>query len=396
MLRLGVVGHGNRISGVIKDCLREVEPDLRVVGIIDPNEKRARSYLAECDREDVVFYKNLKEMISKAKLNALAIGTPCSLHTPYAVKAAQYDLPLYLEKPVATSMRQAAALERAFEKSKCQVVVSFPLRVSPLCTLTHEYITNGVVGSPEHINAVNYVNYGTIYYDTEPYRNFESTQGLFLQKATHDFDYMSYLMGANIIRVAAMANYGRLFGGKKKAGLVCSKCREVDTCLESPQNRKRNCSGGTLDDHLCLFGLDCGSPEKGMNEDSSSALIEVDSGVHGVYTQVFYSRRDAATRGATISGYKGTVSFDWYKNEMKYVRHHEPFTSTVKAGEGLSHFGGDLELAHDFINLIKGKGKSRTLIWKGIQSVYACLAANESIRKKCFVNVRQVGKQQCP
>jgi len=390
VIRLGVIGHGSRISSVIKSCLRAVDPDVRVAAIVDPDEPGARSRLTDSDQRDAVFYRNVREMMRKARLDALAIGTRCNLHAPYAVEASRYDIPLYLEKPVAISMKQATALERAFEKSKCQVVVSFPLRVSPLCTLAKQYVEQGAVGSPEHILAFNYVPYGTVFFDGA-YRNYEVTQGLFLAKATHDFDYMSFLMNSNIVRVAAMATWGRVFGGKKRTGLTCSKCREAETCLESPQNRKRNLSGGSSTDHYCLFSIDCGSPQTGMNEDSSSSLVEFASGAHGAYTQVFYSRRDAAARGATISGYHGTVIFDWYKNELKRVRHHEPFTDTVKADSGMSHFGGDLELAHDFINVIRGKGKSRTTIWAGIQSVYACLAAKESAHKHRFVKVRQVG-----
>ncbi|MEW6357460.1 MAG: Gfo/Idh/MocA family oxidoreductase [Planctomycetota bacterium] len=390
MIRLGVMGHGGRISGMIKSVFRQVAPDLRVVGVVDPDEPGARSRLAECDQKDAVFYKNVKEMVRGAKPDALAVGTRCHLHSPYGVEAAKYDLPLFLEKPVAISMKQAVDLERAFEKSRCEVVVSFPLRVSPLCILTRQYIEDGAVGSPEHILGVNYVPYGMGYFDGG-YRNFKITQGLFLQKATHDFDYMSYLMGSNIVRVAAMWTLGRVFGGKKASGLVCSKCKEAETCLESPENRKRNASGGTQSDHPCTFGIDCGTPKTGMNEDSSSAVLEFASGVHGAYTQVFYSRRDAGTRGATISGYHGTVSFDWYKNELKRVRHHQPFTDAIKAGAGLSHFGGDAELARDFIGIIQGKAKSRTPIWTGIQSAYACLAAKESAEKGKFVKVRQVG-----
>jgi len=390
MINLGVVGHGSRISGVIRRNLRAVDPDVRVVGIVDPDKKGARSRLDDCDKENVTFYKTLPEMVRKAKLDALAIGTRCNLHAPYAVEAAQYDLPLYLEKPVAISMKQAQALEKAFEKSKCEVVVSFPLRVSPLCALAHQLIEEGAVGEREHIMGVNYVPYGICYWE-EGYRNFKITQGLFLQKATHDFDYMSFLMGSNIVRVGAMANYGRVFGGNKPAGLVCSKCKDQDTCLESPQNRKHNNSGGSLADHLCDYSIDCGSPETGMNEDCSSALIEFASGAHGIYTQVFFSRRDSAIRGATVSGYHGTIIFDWYTNELKRVRHHAPFTDIVKAGQGMSHFGGDHELAMDFIRVIQGKTKSRTPIETGIQSVYACLAAKESAEKGRFVKVRQIG-----
>ncbi len=86
MIRIGVAGHGGRISDVIKSILRLVAPEIRVVGIVDPDEAGARGRLDECDRQDVVFYKTLPEMVKKAKLDALAIGTRCNLHAPYAIE----------------------------------------------------------------------------------------------------------------------------------------------------------------------------------------------------------------------------------------------------------------------------------------------------------------------
>ncbi len=38
MIRLGVIGHGNRVSSFIKENLRQIEPDVRVVGIVDPDQ----------------------------------------------------------------------------------------------------------------------------------------------------------------------------------------------------------------------------------------------------------------------------------------------------------------------------------------------------------------------
>jgi predicted dehydrogenase len=270
------------------------------------------------------------------------------------------------------------------------VLVSFPLRVSPLCELARERIAAGHVGTPEHVLAVNYVPYGTVYWEQE-YRNYSITGGLFLQKATHDFDYLCYLLDSRITRVAATAHYGGIFGGNKPANLRCSACDEQETCLESPQNRRRNGSGGSLEDHPCVFSVACGTAATGTNEDTSSALVEFASGVHGVYTQVFFSRRDAAARGATVSGYHGTIDFDWYRNELRYVRHHRPFTDHVGAGQGLSHFGGDAELGRNFVGMIAGMEKSRAPIQAGIASVYACLAARESARTGRFVEVRQPG-----
>ncbi len=389
-MRIGVVGLGGRASGVIYGPIKDVASDIHVTGVVDPNEEKARSRLSEDDKKEAVFYSTLDEMVRRGKPDGLFIGTRCNLHTPYAVQAAKYDIPLFLEKPVAVSTKQALSLEKAFEKSRCKVVVSFPLRVSPLCAFARQKIECGGIGEPVHIMAWNYVVYGMVYWEQE-YRNYSITQGLFLQKATHDFDYMSYLMGSPIVRIAAMATFRKVFGGNKPSGLVCSKCKETETCLESPQNRKRNRSGYHEGDHPCVFSADCGSVETGTNEDTSSALVEFASGAHGVYTQVFFTRRDAGARGSKVSGYLGTVNFDWYKNSLNYTRHHSPFSDTVSVDAGLSHFGGDRELALDFINLIKkGKGESRTPIRTGLASVYTCLAAKESYQKGRFVNVRQV------
>ena len=219
-LRLGVIGYGRRIHGLIGGPFREVEPDVRLVGVVDPNEQGARARIGELGArtaEEVRFYDDVPALLHGARPDAIAIGTRCNLHTPYAVQLAQTGLPLFLEKPVSISLEQAVALEDAFENAASPVVVSFPLRVSPLCELARCYVADGAVGDAVHVAAVNYVPYGTVYWE-QPYRDYDITGGLFLQKATHDLDYLMYLLGQPITRVAAMATRGRVFGGAKPAG----------------------------------------------------------------------------------------------------------------------------------------------------------------------------------
>ena len=392
-VRLGVIGYGRRIHGLIHGAFREAEPDLRLVGVVDPNEQGARARIGDLGprtAEGLRFYDDVPALLREARPDAIAIGTRCNLHTPYAMELAQTGVPLFLEKPVAISMEQAVALERAYENAAAPVVVSFPLRVSPLCVLARGYVADGAVGDAVHVNAVNYVPYGTVYWE-EPYRDYDITGGLFLQKATHDFDYLMYLLGRPITRVAAMATRGRVFGGAKPAGLWCSSCDETASCEESPENRRRNGSGGNLADHACVFSADSGSGQR-SNEDCSSALLEFADGSHGNYTQVFFARRDAAWRGATVSGYRGTVRFDWYAGELQRIRHHAPFSAVERVSGGASHHGGDLELARNFFAVAGGGAASRTPVETGIQSAYACLAARESAATGAFVAVRQVGQ----
>jgi len=65
------------------------------------------------------------------------------------------------------------------------------------------------------------------------------------------------------------------------------------------------------------------------------------------------------------------------------------FTDEIQPDGNMAHFGGDRELAHDFINVIAGKGDSRTPIQTGIHSAYTCLAAKRSAETGRFVDVRQ-------
>lgn len=389
MIKLGIIGYGSRIHNMVR-TFRKVEPDVRVHTILDPDIDGVRARLDAEDREEVHFVDDMDAFLSHPAFDAIAIGTRCNLHAPLAARVAATDLPLFLEKPVAVSMEQALALERAFEGSSCETVVSFPLRLTPLCTHVARLIDQGAVGRVEHIRAFNQVTYGTCYFDHVGYRNFEVTQGLFLQKATHDFDYLMMLAGSPIVRVAALEGRGRVFGGTRPPGLRCSACEDAETCPESPGQRARHGAGGSLADHACLFGRDLGTPETGMNEDASSALFAFASGAHGVYSQVFFSRRDAAARGAVISGYQGTVSFDWYRNEARLVRHHLPVSDCAQTTTGHDHMGGDIELARNFIDVIRGKARSRATIRDGLQSVYTCLAARESAARGGFVEVRQL------
>ncbi|MBL8993309.1 MAG: Gfo/Idh/MocA family oxidoreductase [Spirochaetia bacterium] len=362
-MKLAIIGLGSRMGNMLKEFYKYI-PDLKVVGVLDPDREKSKEKLQEKDRADVKYYETVSEMISGCKPDAISIGTRCHLHTPYAIEVSKTGLPLFLEKPVSHSMEQAITLEKAFAKSKSQVVVSFPLRASTLYAEAKRLLRSGAVGKIEHVLATNYVTYGDVYF-WNWYRDFSITQGLFLQKATHDLDYIMDAVGAPIVRVAAMASKGRIY---------------TDASL-------REKYGNDPDRE---FHEKIGTPESGMNEDSSSALLEFANGAKGVYTQVFFVRRKAHARGATFAGYQGTVSFDWYKGSIEKFSHHKPFVETIRGEEGEGHFGGDKVLIENFRDLAQGKGKSVSGIREGLQSVYACLAAKESAEKGVFVNVKQL------
>jgi predicted dehydrogenase len=385
-IRLGVIGYGHRIRHVL-GTIDRYRSGARVTAIVDPRAEELRAEFPEGLKEAAV-YADAEAMLDSGTLDGVLIGTRCSLHAPYAVQVLERNLPLFLEKPVATSWEQLRALHAAGATSRSPVVVSFPLRVSPLCEMARALIDSGVIGTVEQVQAVNRVPAYGYYYYHYWMRDDRETGGLWLQKATHDFDYINYLVGQRPRRICAMESK-TVFTGDMPAGLKCVECDRQEECMESPYNQFYH--QGLTDalepnDWLCSFAVDTG------NHDSATAIIEYESGMHAVYSQNFYIRRGAAARGATLIGYRGTLSFDWYQDEIVVHHHHSRRVERHRLeGQGEGHFAGDKELAHDFLDAVVGRPAARAPLEAGILSLHMCLMARDSCASHTFQDYVPLG-----
>ncbi|MBD2843840.1 Gfo/Idh/MocA family oxidoreductase [Paenibacillus sp. IB182496] len=375
MVKLGIIGYGLRIHDVFPD-IESAERGYRIAAIADPNLGALREELGERAKQ-VQFFAEAETMLAHCELDGVVIGTRCNLHTEMALKVLRRDLPLYLEKPVATTYEDLARLRAGYAASRSEVVVSFPLRNTPLVRLAKEIVDSGKIGTVEHVQAVNNVPYGGVYYHSW-YRDERITGGLFLQKATHDFDYLNHLLGMRPVAVCAMKSK-QVFKGTKPAGLKCADCEENRTCEESALKAKPGPGRG----EYCCFAVDTG------NEDAGSALLRYESGMHASYSQNFFARRGAARRGARLLGYKGTLEFDWYASELKVHMHHEARVEShaIDASALDGHGGGDGALVDNFLETIRGRERSRTTLDDGLLSALLCLKANESAETSRFCQV---------
>jgi predicted dehydrogenase len=387
MKRLGVIGYGARIRHML-DVIDQFNAGTEVVAVVDPAEASLR--LAFPERlEKVRFYDDAESMLDEAEPDGVMIGTRCAMHTPYAKSVLARNLPLFLEKPVAISWEQLRDLRSAAEASSSPVVVSFPLRVSHLCGVAREIIDAGVIGTVEHVQAVNNVPFYSYTYYHRWMRDEAETGGLWLQKATHDFDYLTSLIRQRPVQIAAMESK-TVFTGDMPEGLHCVDCPKQVECPESPYNLfylRGITPEVEPNDWLCSFAPDTG------NHDSATAMIRYESGLHMVYSQCFYTRRGAAKRGANLIGYQGTVAFDWYQNEVTVHHHMSGRVERHRFEEsGGGHHGGDTELAHDFLDILNGTGPSRTTLADGLFSAALCLTARDSCQANTFEDFDPLGQ----
>jgi predicted dehydrogenase len=387
--RLAVIGLGHRAAGMV-DAMQAVDPGVRIGAVADPDEEGARRRLgSEHDKARV--YSSAEAMLEDAaEYDGVIIGTRCHLHTEMAVKVASVGLPLFLEKPVSINLDEVEALREAFRGREDEVVVSFPLRHMPLFSKAMEIVKSGRLGIINQIQAVNNVPYGGVYFG-QWYRNYDQTGGLWLQKATHDFDCINLLAGSRPVGVAAMESR-MVYGGEMPHDLKCSACDITETCPESPQNiARRGDDGGMYQgsddktDHWCAFSREI------ENHDAGSALIMYENGIHASYSQNFLSRRSAYRRGATVVGYEATLEFDLAPMEMTVIHHHSGEVEQMHLDtDSDGHGGGDHILAQSFLDVIAGRARPNSTLRDGLLSAAMCLAARESAKTKTFQPVQGV------
>ena len=377
MLKIGAIGYGVRMRSVVGDILKAGGVELAAVA--DPDPEVIKLGMKRNGHGECAYYKDAVEMLDTERLDGVVVGTRCSLHTRYALEVAKRGIPLFLEKPVCISYEELEALKGIMYHNE-KTVVSFPLRLTEVVLYVKEIIDSGRLGVIQHVQAYNNVPYGRGYYH-KWYRDDKETGGLFLQKATHDLDYINFLLGdRRPVSLCAMSSK-QIFKGDKPAGLKCCDCPDAKTCPESPENVKKLGDGYSIGEYCC-FAEDTG------NQDSGSIIVQYEDGMHAVYSQNFVVRASAGKRGARLIGYLGTVEFDFYTGEITVYQHMRNVVEkhTIKGG-GAGHFGGDDRLAANFIAVMRGEDVSHSDLSEGILSAEMCLGARKSAAEKVFVNI---------
>ena len=381
-LNIGIIGFGLRVGNVFEGLMKNSQGvKINLTAVCDP---KSQEDLQEdfkrrgVEFENTRFYTDAEEMMDKEKLDGIMIGTRCNLHTQYAIKVLERKIPLFLEKPVSINYEQYEILKAAAEKAESEVVVSFPLRITAMVEKVKDLIARMDIGPIQHVAAFNYPTYGGDYYHNW-YRDPSLTGGLFLQKATHDLDYLNYIVEMKPVEICAMTSK-QVMKGDKPAGLKCEDCPEKMTCGEGPYQTAAR--GDYSHGDYCCYAVDTG------NEDSGTVIVRYENGMHVVYTQNFFTRnKHAGKRGAIIAGVGGVVEFDWQTNEIIVRKHYETGEMRCKVETIAFHGGGDLKLIENFIGVMQGTEKSKTPLEHGLLSAYMCLKAKESAENHTFVQL---------
>ena len=118
-LNVGIVGIGGRPSAFLGAIQNSKKAVLKAVCDINPDSLNGFTY----DVNPIDRYKNYDEMLQKAELDLVIIGTPMPLHVSQAISALAENINVFSEVTAAVTMEEAKELVKAAESSKAQYML---------------------------------------------------------------------------------------------------------------------------------------------------------------------------------------------------------------------------------------------------------------------------------
>src|SRR6266513_982389 len=99
--------------------------DLQIVGIAESDQQLAAQFARKYGLAPGILYSDLEEMLKKTHPQAVLAYTGTYDHRRVVEICARHGVPVMMEKPLAVSLEDARAIERAAHEAKIQVLVNY-------------------------------------------------------------------------------------------------------------------------------------------------------------------------------------------------------------------------------------------------------------------------------
>lgn len=146
----------------------------------------------------VQVFDDFAKALDQDHLDVVLVCTPTSLHLPYACKAVEHGLHVFVEKPLSSSMEGVDAFLEEVARREVVVLVGCNFRFHQGLILVKEMLEEGKIGRPLFVRA----EFGQYLPDWRPWEDYRqsysvkrSLGGGVIFDAIHELDYATWLLG---------------------------------------------------------------------------------------------------------------------------------------------------------------------------------------------------------
>ncbi len=214
-LKVILIGAGMR-GRSYTDEMKNMPEQFQVIAVAEPIASRRNDIKKKHNIPEDMCFDDWRPLLEKGKIADVAIiATMDRDHFEPAMKAIDSGYDLLLEKPIAPTPEECAAITRRAEEKKVKIVVCTVLRYTDIFIKLKDIIDSGRIGEVMSINHEEGV--GNVHQSHSFVRgnwgNSERSSTMLLQKSCHDTDILQWLIGKKCLKVQS---FGKLSYFKEK------------------------------------------------------------------------------------------------------------------------------------------------------------------------------------
>ena len=322
-LIIGCGSIGERHIRNLKDISERNE-----IFIFDEKEERLRLMK---EKYRAIPIQNLSSALSREKFEGALICTPPNSHIKFAKKLIDYDIPLFIEKPLSHNLSGVDSFVKKVERKKIPVLIGYNLHFHPGIVLVKKFIREKKIGRLLSIR----IEAGQYLPDWHPQQDYRKSYtarkdlgGGIILDGSHEIDYLRWF-------------------------------------LDDAELKEIFCFAGKI------------SSLRVETEDTAEILLKFNTGIVANIHLDFIQR--AYSRSCKLIGEKGTITWDYSENQVKL------FLSRTKKWRifKTKFIPNDMyieEIKH-FLKIIRKKEKPKVTLQDGRNTLKIALFAKKSVAK---------------
>lgn len=144
------------------------------------------------------WYADAEALIQDPEVNAIYVATPPDTHARYAIRAMQAGKPVYVEKPMALHTAECEAMNQVSRETGVPLFVAYYRRALPYFVKVRELLEADVIGAVRYVQIQ--LNREATSAELSQQASWRvspeiSGGGHFHDLASHQFDFLQYLLG---------------------------------------------------------------------------------------------------------------------------------------------------------------------------------------------------------
>jgi inositol 2-dehydrogenase len=187
-LNMGVIGLG-RLGRVYAADLAQRVPGARLIAVADLQSDLAQSFAGDYGVSR--WYRNHEDLLADRDVAAVAVITPTSTHGEVVIAAAKAGKAIFCEKPISTSLAEAARMLAVVHKTGAFFQMGFQRRFDAGYLGAKKKIEDGVIGTPVLLTSTSRDPFRPPLEFCDP----KISGGLIADMGIHDFDVGRMFMG---------------------------------------------------------------------------------------------------------------------------------------------------------------------------------------------------------